>query len=293
MLLQVDYDDVSITENTRASYPIEAIDNAAIPCVGPHPKNLILLCCDAFGVLPPVSRLSHAQAMYHFISGYTAKVAGTEQGVTEPCATFSACFGGAFLAWHPMKYAAMLAEKMRAHGADAWLVNTGWTGGGHGVGRRMSLPHTRAIVDAIHSGALAAAQYTRMPVFGLEVPQSVPGVPSAVLQPRDTWGSGAEYDETLAKLAGLFEENMAQFTESSYVEASLVREIVAAGPTTTTAFQERSGAAAGGSSSGMVSETASREGSRRGSSAGHIACAIAASTSFGRLDQVVGKRGLA
>jgi len=143
-----------LTENTRASYPIEFINNAHIPCIGPHPKNLIMLCCDAFGVLPPVSKLTPEQAMYHFVSGYTAKVAGTEVGITEPQATFSACFGGAFLMWHPMKYASMLAEKMREHDTNAWLVNTGWIGGKYGVGSRISLKYTRAIINAIHSGEL-------------------------------------------------------------------------------------------------------------------------------------------
>jgi ATP-dependent phosphoenolpyruvate carboxykinase len=145
----VDYDSNRITENTRASYPIDYIGNAKIPCVGGHPKNIIMLCCDAFGVLPPVARLTPEQAMYYFISGYTAKVAGTEMGVTEPEATFSACFGSAFLMWHPTKYAAMLEEKMQRHGATAWLINTGWTAGSYGTGYRFKLRHTRAIVDAI------------------------------------------------------------------------------------------------------------------------------------------------
>ena len=170
----VDYSDVSFTQNTRASYPIEYIPNAKIPCVGNHPKNIIFLTYDAFGVLPPVSQLSPAQAMYHFISGYTAKVAGTEMGVTEPEATFSACFGAAFLVWHPSKYAEMLAEKMEKHGARAWLVNTGYTGGAYGVGQRMSLKHTRAIIDAIHDDSLAAAETTEDPVFKLAVPSSCP-----------------------------------------------------------------------------------------------------------------------
>jgi len=165
----VDFHDTNITENTRASYPIEFISNAKIPCVGQHPKNLVLLCCDAFGVLPPVSKLSPEQAMYHFISGYTAKVAGTEMGVTEPTATFSACFGGAFLVWHPAKYAAMLADMMEEHNTTAWLVNTGWTGGAYGTGHRVSLKHTRAIVDAIHSGELEEAATAKSPVFHLQV----------------------------------------------------------------------------------------------------------------------------
>ena len=162
---EVDYDDVSLTQNTRASYPIEYIPNAKIPCVGGHPQNIILLTCDAFGVLPPVSRLTPAQAMYHFVSGYTAKVAGTEVGVTEPEATFSACYGAAFLVWHPTKYAEMLAEKMRTHGSQAWLVNTGWTGGGYGTGSRIKLAYTRAIIDAIHAGDLDTVASTPHPVL--------------------------------------------------------------------------------------------------------------------------------
>ena len=167
---EVDYSDSSITENTRVSYPIESIPNAKIPCVAGHPRNVIFLTCDAFGVLPPVARLDPAQAMYHFISGYTAKVAGTEIGVTEPKATFSACFGAPFLVWHPTRYAEMLADKMRRHNAQAWLINTGWTGGSFGVGKRMHLPHTRAIIDAIHEGSLADAPTKTDPIFGLAVP---------------------------------------------------------------------------------------------------------------------------
>ncbi|MCB0325087.1 MAG: phosphoenolpyruvate carboxykinase (ATP), partial [Bdellovibrionales bacterium] len=151
---EIDYDDDSITQNTRVSYPIEYIPNAKLPCTGGHPKNIILLTCDAFGVLPPVCKLTPEQAMYHFISGYTAKVAGTEQGVTEPEATFSACFGAAFMVWHPSKYAELLAEKMRQNRSSAWLVNTGWTGGAHGTGSRIKLRYTRAIIDAIHDGSL-------------------------------------------------------------------------------------------------------------------------------------------
>ncbi|MEM6961172.1 MAG: phosphoenolpyruvate carboxykinase (ATP), partial [Myxococcota bacterium] len=162
---RVNYNDVSITQNTRCSYPIEHIPNAKIPCMGGHPKNIVMLTCDAFGVLPPVSKLSPEQAMYHFISGYTAKVAGTEMGVTEPEATFSACFGAPFLVWHPTKYAELLAEKMRNHGALTWLVNTGWTGGPYGVGVRMSLPQTRAILDGIHSAELAHAPMRKDSIF--------------------------------------------------------------------------------------------------------------------------------
>src|SRR6478752_1998428 len=165
----VDFTATTITENTRGAYPIEFIQSARIPCVADHPSDIIFLTCDAFGVMPPVSTLTPEQAMYHFISGYTAKVAGTEVGVTEPQATFSPCFGGPFLVWHPSKYAELLAEKMQQHHAKVWLVNTGWSGGSYGVGARVKLKHTRAIIDAIHSGTLAAAKTERDPVFGFEV----------------------------------------------------------------------------------------------------------------------------
>ena len=203
---KVDYDDDSITQNTRCSYPIEYIPNARIPCVGSHPTNVILLTADAFGVLPPVARLTPSQAMYHFISGYTAKVAGTEMGVTEPEATFSACFGAPFLVWHPARYAELLAAKLEKHGANCWLVNTGWTGGAYGVGHRISIPHTRAIIDGIHSGALAEAETVADPIFGLATPKQCPGVPDEVLQPRNTWPNPDEYDKAAKKLAGLFQE---------------------------------------------------------------------------------------
>ncbi|HUY31912.1 MAG TPA: phosphoenolpyruvate carboxykinase (ATP) [Pirellulales bacterium] len=212
---EVDYDDVSITENTRASYPIEFIPNAKVPCLGGHPRQIIFLSCDAFGVLPPVSRLTPAQAMYHFVSGYTAKVAGTEQGVTEPRATFSACFGAAFLVWHPTRYAEMLAERMQAHGADCWLVNTGWTGGVYGTGRRIALAHTRAIIDAIHSGELARAATAVDPRFGLRVPVRCPGIPDALLVPRNAWPDPAAYDATARKLAALFQNHFSQYAESA------------------------------------------------------------------------------
>jgi phosphoenolpyruvate carboxykinase (ATP) len=221
---EVDYTDVSITQNTRASYPIEYIDNAKIPCVGGHPKNIIFLTYDAFGVLPPVSKLSPAQAMYHFISGYTAKVAGTEVGVTEPQATFSACFGAAFIIWHPGKYAEMLAEKMRQHGAKAWLINTGLTGGPYGTGKRMSLKHTRAIIDAIHAGALDDVETDIDAVFGLHIPKDVPGVASEVLIPRNTWANPDAYDAMARKLAGLFERNFEKYRDGC------ITEVVEAGP---------------------------------------------------------------
>nr|WP_228350437.1 phosphoenolpyruvate carboxykinase (ATP) [Rhodocaloribacter litoris] len=220
----VDFDDDTITENTRASYPIEFIPNARIPCVGGHPRNIIFLTYDAFGVLPPVSRLSPAQAMYHFISGYTAKVAGTEVGVTEPQATFSACFGAAFLVWHPSKYAEMLAEKMRAHGTNVWLLNTGLTGGSYGTGTRMKLAYTRAIIDAIHDGTLAEVPTTTDPVFGIEVPTACPNVPSEILIPRNTWADPEAYDRTARRLAELFNRNIEQFRDNC------TEEILQAGP---------------------------------------------------------------
>ncbi|WIA44312.1 hypothetical protein OEZ86_007107 [Tetradesmus obliquus] len=228
---EVDYDDGSVTENTRASYPIHYIRNAKIPCIGGHPRNIILLCCDAFGVLPPVSKLTMEQAMYHFISGYTAKVAGTEDGITEPEATFSACFGGAFLMWHPMKYAAMLAEKMQQHGTHAWLVNTGWTGGKYGVGQRMSIAHTRAIIDAIHSGELEAAEYTETPIFHLKVPSRCTGVPSAALHPEAAWTDKAEFSATLAKLGRMFLKNFEHFHDGdAFVGEAMCSRIMSGGP---------------------------------------------------------------
>ena len=212
---EVDWTSKALTENTRTSYPIEFIANAQIPCVTVHPKNIIFLTCDAFGVLPPVSKLSPEQAMYHFISGYTAKVAGTEVGVTEPEATFSACFGAAFLVWHPTRYAEMLAEKLREHGSQAWLVNTGWIGGAYGTGKRISLKHTRAIIDAIHSGALIDAPTARDDYFNLNVPTACPGVPEEVLSPKAAWADGGAYDETAKKLVGLFRKNFAKYEDSA------------------------------------------------------------------------------
>lgn len=208
---QVDFHDTTVTENTRGAYPIEFIGNAKVPCVAGHPTEVIFLTCDAFGVLPPVSRLTPAQAMYHFISGYTAKVAGTEMGVTEPQATFSPCFGGPFLVWHPMKYADLLAEKIQRHGARVWLVNTGWSGGGYGTGKRMKLGLTRAIIDGIHSGRLCDAPTAVDPVFGFSTLTECPGVPSNVLQPRQTWASPEDYDAAAKKLVRLFRENFRNY----------------------------------------------------------------------------------
>lgn len=212
---RVYYDDASITENTRVAYPIEFIPRAKIPCVGGHPQNIIFLTCDAFGVLPPVSKLTPEQAMYHFISGYTAKVAGTEMGVTEPTATFSACFGAAFMVWHPSKYAELLAQRIAEHDTDVWLVNTGWTGGGYGTGRRMSLANTRAIIDSIHDGSLAHADTAEDANFGFAVPRECRGVDAKLLQPRATWSDAANYDAAALKLALLFHDNFRTFAAQS------------------------------------------------------------------------------
>ena len=221
---EVDWDDNSITENTRVSYPVEYIENAKIPCVGGHPTNIIFLTCDAFGVLPPISRLTPGQAMYHFISGYTAKVAGTEVGVTEPQPNFSACFGAAFLVWHPTKYAELLAEKMKQHKANVWLINTGWTGGSYGEGHRFALKYTRAIVEAALNGDLDNVEYEMDEVFGLSMPKECPNVPSKVLNPKKTWADPKKYDDTAEKLAGMFRKNFEKYAD----QAS--REILEGGP---------------------------------------------------------------
>jgi phosphoenolpyruvate carboxykinase (ATP) len=184
------YDDDSKTENTRAAYPVENIANAVIPGVGGHPKNVVFLTADAFGVLPPVSKLTPQQAMYHFMSGYTAKVAGTEAGVTEPQATFSTCFGAPFMPLPPKVYAEMLRVRLLRHDAQCWLVNTGWQGGPYGVGKRMSLTYTRAMVDALIDGKLAEVEFEIEPSFGLNIPKSVPGVPSVLLSPHHGTGTG-------------------------------------------------------------------------------------------------------
>ena len=224
---QVDYDSTAITENTRVAYPIEFIPNAKIPCVAPHPKNIIFLTCDAFGVLPPVAKLDSAQAMYHFISGYTAKIAGTEEGINEPQATFSACFGAAFMVWHPAKYAELLAEKLDGHDAQAWLVNTGWSGGGYGEGKRMKLAYTRSIIDAIHDGTLAQAPTIVDTRFGFEVPQSCAGVPDEMMNPKSTWTDGEAYDAYADKLVNLFNDNFKKFEEGCSEEILSVRPKIA------------------------------------------------------------------
>jgi phosphoenolpyruvate carboxykinase (ATP) len=210
---EVDFTEDALTENTRAAYPIEYIPSARIPCVTGHPSDVIFLTADAFGVLPPVSRLTPEQAMYHFISGYTAKVAGTEVGVTEPQATFSACFGAPFLVWHPGIYADLLAEKIKQHDAHVWLINTGWTGGVYGTGQRINLAHTRSIVDAIHRGRLTDAPTVTDPIFGLHIVTEVPEVPSEILIPRNTWTGAASYDRAAGKLANLFIDNFKQYAD--------------------------------------------------------------------------------
>ncbi len=209
----VDYTNISITENTRACYPIQFINNTQIPCVAGLPQNIIFLTLDAFGVLPPISRLTPEQASYHFISGYTAKVAGTEMGIVDPEATFSACFGAAFMIWHPNKYATLLAKKIKECNAQAWMINTGWTGGSYGVGSRIKLRYTRAMIDAIHNHAFDNAVMVVDPEFGIEIPTICPGVPSELLMPRNTWANKEKYDAVKQKLVLLFQENFKQFEQ--------------------------------------------------------------------------------
>jgi phosphoenolpyruvate carboxykinase (ATP) len=212
---RVKFDDQSITENTRASYPLSYIPHSVANGRGAHPKNVVFLTADAFGVMPPIAKLTSDQAMYYFVSGYTAKVAGTERGVTEPQATFSACFGAVFLVWHPTKYAEMLGELLARHKSNVWLVNTGWSGGPYGVGKRMKLAHTRAMVNAALGGKLDGVEFRTDPVFGLSVPTTVPGVPADVLVPRGTWSDGAAYDTQAKKLATMFRDNFSKFGGAS------------------------------------------------------------------------------
>ncbi|MEX0646618.1 MAG: phosphoenolpyruvate carboxykinase (ATP) [Balneolaceae bacterium] len=221
-----DFDDDSLTQNTRCSYPISYIPNASETGVGGHPKNVIFLTADAFGVLPPISKLTPEQAMYHFISGYTAKVAGTERGVTEPQATFSACFGSPFMPLHPTVYAELLADKIRQHDSDVWLVNTGWTGGMYGEGSRMKLAHTRKMLNEAISGRLNEVNFVAEPVFGLQIPEQVEGIPSEILRPRNTWKDKEAYDQKASELAGMFKENFDAFAD----QAS--KELLVAGPKT-------------------------------------------------------------
>jgi len=206
-----DFDDVSLTQNTRCSYPIHYIPNASDEGTGNHPNHVIFLTCDAFGVLPPISKLTPEQAMYHFISGYTAKVAGTERGVTEPQATFSACFGAPFMPLHPTVYAELLADKIRRHNSDVWLINTGWTGGPHGVGHRMKLSHTRQMLSEALEGNLNNVNFKLDDIFGLAIPEKGEGISNDVLMPRNTWDDKAAYDNKAQKLAQMFAENFEQF----------------------------------------------------------------------------------
>ncbi len=221
----VDFNDTSITQNTRGAYPIEFMRNANIPCVAGHPTDVIFLTCDAFGVLPPVARLTPEQAMYFFISGYTAKVAGTEVGVSEPEATFSPCFGGPFLVWHPGVYAKLLADKIRRHNANVWLVNTGWSGGAYGTGSRMPLRFTRAIIDGIHSGRLQSAPTVHDELMNLAVVSTCDGVPAEMMQPRLSWRDTSAFVETSRKLAARFRKNFEQYA------SEVSHDVISAGPT--------------------------------------------------------------
>ncbi|PIF04740.1 MAG: phosphoenolpyruvate carboxykinase (ATP) [Arcobacter sp.] len=212
----VNYDDSSKTENTRVSYPLNYIENHQESMMGGHPQNIIFLSADAFGVLPPVSKLTPDQAMYYFLSGYTAKVAGTERGITEPTATFSACFGEAFLPLHPTVYAKLLGEKIEKHNANVYLVNTGWTGGSYGVGKRMSIKNTRACINGILDGSINESEFETLPLFNLEIPKTLKGVDTEVLNPRNTWKDTQEYDKTARKLADMYKENFKKYlTEDS------------------------------------------------------------------------------
>ncbi len=215
-----DFDDGSITENTRVTYPVDFIPGAVIPSIAGHPKNVIFLTADAFGVMPPVSRLTPEQASYYFINGYTSKLAGTEAGVTEPQPNFSPCFGGPFMPRPPAEYAQMLADRIKAHDAHVWLLNTGWTGGPYGTGERFSLRYTRAMVTAILDGSLAGATFTHDDFFGLELPDAVANVPGEVLNPRNTWSDKAAYDAQASKLAGMFRKNDETFDMSDAVRAA-------------------------------------------------------------------------
>jgi phosphoenolpyruvate carboxykinase (ATP) len=212
---EIDLSDGTLTENTRASYPIEFIPNFEPTGRGGHPRNVVFLTCDAFGVLPPISRLTPEQAQYHFISGYTAKVAGTERGVKEPTAAFSTCFGAPFMPRHPAVYARLLADKLTKHGAACWLLNTGWAGGGYGVGERIRIKYTRAMLNAALEGRLEGAEYREHPVFGLRYATACPDVPPEILDPRESWADKAAYDAKAAELAGLFRENFRQFEDQA------------------------------------------------------------------------------
>ncbi|MGB2957709.1 MAG: phosphoenolpyruvate carboxykinase (ATP), partial [Bacteroidota bacterium] len=221
---RIDLDDDSITENTRGAYPLTHLKNIIPSGSGEHPGNLIMLTADAFGVMPPIARLTLEQAMYHFLSGYTAKVAGTERGVTEPAATFSTCFGAPFMPMPATVYAELLGKRLKKHKVTAWLVNTGWTGGPYGVGSRMMISHTRAMIHVALRGALASSETTTDPVFGLHVPVSCPGVPAELLDPRNTWDDKHTYDTKAGELVNKFHENFRQFSDA------VSEEVRAAGP---------------------------------------------------------------
>jgi phosphoenolpyruvate carboxykinase (ATP) len=222
---RLDLDDDTLTENTRAGYPLSHIPNALLESMGDHPRNIMMLTADAFGIMPPISKLTPEQAMYHFLSGYTAKLAGTEAGVgTEPQATFSACFGAPFMVLHPFAYAELLSKKIRDHKVDCWLVNTGWTGGPYGVGRRMEIKFTRALINAALDGSLARVESEEDPVFGFMVPKSAPGVPAEILKPRETWKDKGAYDRKAMELAEKFIENFKQFEDRAG------KEVINAGP---------------------------------------------------------------
>jgi phosphoenolpyruvate carboxykinase (ATP) len=223
---KIDFTNQSITENTRVSYPLNYISNACIPSTAGLPKNLFFLTCDAYGVLPPISKLNAGQAMYQFISGYTAKVAGTEEGIREPKATFSACFGAPFMPLHPGKYADLLGKKMKAHQVNVWMINTGWSGGPYGIGKRIKLAYTRAMIAAVFNGELEKITCLPHPVFGIQVPVSCPGVPAEILEPRSTWADKVAYDNQAKALAELFVNNFKQYAEG------VSPEIVAAAPKT-------------------------------------------------------------
>ncbi|MEP1892721.1 MAG: phosphoenolpyruvate carboxykinase (ATP), partial [Cyclobacteriaceae bacterium] len=214
----VDYTNTEVTENTRVSYPIDHIRNIAKPSIGGIPKNIFFLTCDAFGVIPPIQRLSKGQAMYHFISGYTSKVAGTEAGITEPVPAFSACFGAPFMPLHPTKYAEMLGKKMEENDVNVWLINTGWTGGVYGVGSRIKLKYTRAMISAALSGVLDNVGYRTHSIFGAEMPLTVPGVPNEILSPRETWKNDAAFYKKANELAMKFQKNFDKFRDNANKE---------------------------------------------------------------------------
>ncbi|MEB0279833.1 MULTISPECIES: phosphoenolpyruvate carboxykinase (ATP) [unclassified Mucilaginibacter] len=221
---RVNFNNIDKTENTRVAYPLYNVSNAVIPSIGASPKNIFFLTADAFGILPPIAKLTPEQAMYHFISGYTAKIAGTEAGITKPTTTFSACFGEAFLPLHPVAYATLLGKKIKQHQVNVWLVNTGWTGGAHGVGQRMKLSHTRAMITAAMNGGLDNVDYHRHSIFNIAIPYSCPNVPDEVLDPKNTWASADNYEDSANKLAGAFVKNFDKYAAYS------TPEIINAGP---------------------------------------------------------------